>query len=262
MIKTGLVSITFRQLSVEKIVDLVSKAGLDGIEWGGDIHVPHGNIEKAKKTAYLTNEAGLEVAAYGSYYRVGCKNEDIGSFDNILDTAVVLGAPIIRVWAGDRGSNKADQEWWDTVVKESRNIADKAEDRGVKIAYEYHDNTLTDTDQSSIRLLEKVNHPNIYTFWQPPHSLTIDERKESIKGILPWLTNIHVFYWTDSPDRERHPIKLAKNDWIDYLKTAIKSGIDNYAMIEFVKGDEIEQFLEDAKTLKDIVSIYCSAEMN
>ncbi len=44
MIKSGLVSITFRQLTCEQIVDLVSKAKLDAIEWGGDIHVPHDNM--------------------------------------------------------------------------------------------------------------------------------------------------------------------------------------------------------------------------
>lgn len=72
MLKTGLVSITFRNLKVEEIIDLVVKAGLDAIEWGGDIHVPHGDIKKACKVARLMKKADLEMAAYGSYYRVGC----------------------------------------------------------------------------------------------------------------------------------------------------------------------------------------------
>jgi hypothetical protein len=44
MIQTGLVSITFRQLSPPAIIDLVRQAGLEGIEWGGDVHVPHGDL--------------------------------------------------------------------------------------------------------------------------------------------------------------------------------------------------------------------------
>ncbi len=255
MLKTGLVSITFRQLSVEEIVKLVSKAGLDAIEWGGDVHVPHGDVERAKEVANITTKAGLEVAAYGSYYRVGCKNEEVGSFEDILETAVALGAATIRVWAGDKGSNQADKEWWNTVVEGSRNIATMAENKGIKIAYEYHDNTLTDTDESAIRLLKEVNHPNIYTYWQPPHSLKVEEREESIKGILPWLSNIHVFYWTDSPERERHPIKEAKADLIKYLKVAAEAKEDKYALIEFVKGDEIEQFFDDAEVLKEITPL-------
>ena len=45
MIESGLVSITFRKLTVEKIIELVKEAGLQGIEWGGDVHVPHDNTE-------------------------------------------------------------------------------------------------------------------------------------------------------------------------------------------------------------------------
>ena len=42
MLKTGVCSVTFRNLNVERIIELVVEAGLDGIEWGGDVHVPTG----------------------------------------------------------------------------------------------------------------------------------------------------------------------------------------------------------------------------
>ena len=35
MWKTGLTSVTFRKLSCEEIIQLASRARLDGIEWGG-----------------------------------------------------------------------------------------------------------------------------------------------------------------------------------------------------------------------------------
>jgi 3-dehydroshikimate dehydratase len=36
MIRAGLVSVTFRGLPPERIVDLARQARLEGIEWGGD----------------------------------------------------------------------------------------------------------------------------------------------------------------------------------------------------------------------------------
>ena len=75
MIKTGLVSVTFRKLSPEEIIKLVSQSGLDGIEWGGDIHVPHGDVKKARDIAQITKDEGLIVASYGSYYSLGCEKE-------------------------------------------------------------------------------------------------------------------------------------------------------------------------------------------
>ncbi len=98
----GLVSVTFRQLSVQDIVNLTARAGLDAIEWGGDVHVPHGDLNAARAARIATEHAGLRVAAYGSYYRAG--HADTGPFEDVLASAVELGAPCIRIWAGRQGS--------------------------------------------------------------------------------------------------------------------------------------------------------------
>jgi hypothetical protein len=52
-----------------------------------------------------TLEAGLQIAAYGSYYRLGTGQLP---FQSVLETAISLGAPTIRVWAGTVGSRDAD----------------------------------------------------------------------------------------------------------------------------------------------------------
>ncbi|HNC24059.1 MAG TPA: sugar phosphate isomerase/epimerase, partial [Opitutaceae bacterium] len=100
MIHPGLVSVTFRALTPTQIVALVRQAGLRGIEWGGDIHVPHGNLARAREVREMTQEAGLSVAAYGSYYRAAQSEADGLAFEHVRATAVELGAPTIRVWAG------------------------------------------------------------------------------------------------------------------------------------------------------------------
>ncbi len=253
MLYSGLVSITFRKLSVDEIIKIVKKAGLDAIEWGGDIHVPHGNKIKARMVADKTEQAGLKVAAYGSYYRVGCNKNESAPFESILETALALKAPVVRVWAGDRGSDKADQEWWEQVINESRRIASLGEKAGIKVAYEYHQDTLTDTNRTAFRLLKEVDHPNIYTYWQPPHHLNTKERCTGLKQIIPWLENIHVFYWTHDPERVRHPLVEARDEWLKYLEIVAQVPGDHFAMLEFVKGDNKEQFYNDAVVLKEII---------
>lgn len=44
----GLVSISFRNRTAEEIIEAVKNAGLNAIEWGGDVHVPHGNVSRAR----------------------------------------------------------------------------------------------------------------------------------------------------------------------------------------------------------------------
>jgi len=249
MLYGGLVSITFRQLSPKEVINLVSRSGLRGIEWGGDIHVPHGNLSVARDVGAMTRDEGLEVAAYGSYYRVGCEGqENVPAFDSVLETALELGAPLIRVWAGNRGSDKADQDFWDKVVEDSKRIGEMAQKEGIKIAYEYHGNTLTDTLESVQKLLKAVGHPNIRSYWQPLPHHNMDNRLKGLEEILPWLENIHVFYWINT---ERHPLEAGTGEWANYLDLIKKLEGKHYTLIEFVKDNKPEQFLQDAETLKN-----------
>lgn len=98
-LKSGLVSVTFRNLAIKEIVKIVVEAGLDGIEWGGDIHVPHGDLQVAKQTMRMTEDAGLTVTAYGSYYRFDgelefVQNDRINQFKedaNVLQQLLIQG---------------------------------------------------------------------------------------------------------------------------------------------------------------------------
>lgn len=247
MIKSGLVSITFRKLTPKQIVELVKKSGLSCIEWGGDIHVPHGDIKAAREVAKITNEEGLCTASYGSYYRVGCSND----FEAVLDTAKELKAPIIRVWAGNKGTDEADSDLWEKVVEDSNRISEMAQKKNIKIAFEFHGNTLTDTYQSTVELLKKVDHPNLYTYWQPPVGMEQSLCIEGLKSILPWLTNIHVFEWII---RDRQPLSDGIEKWKEYIKIIREDNKYHAAMIEFVKNDDPEQFLKDAEALKNILN--------
>ncbi|MCK4601119.1 MAG: TIM barrel protein, partial [Phycisphaerae bacterium] len=156
MLHSGLVSITFRKLPPEELVALVAKAGLEGVEWGGDVHVPHGDLRRAREVRKITLDAGLKVASYGSYYRVG--HDEPVPFEVVLATAAELAAPTIRLWAGKQGSETADAEYRDRVVQESQRIAELAAQANIVPAYEFHSGTLTDTNASASELLAAVAH--------------------------------------------------------------------------------------------------------
>lgn len=252
MIRSGLVSITFRRLAPQVIVELVAQAGLEAIEWGGDVHVPHGTVAQARLVRRMTEDAGLAIAAYGSYYRVG-HGEPV-SFEAVVESAVALGAPTIRVWAGKQGTASADNAYWARVVGDSRAIGDLAQQAGIVVAYEYHANTLTDTHASALRLLQTVAHPNVKTYWQPPGGAALDENLASLDAILPWLVNVHVFSWRDTAgQRERMVLNAKADEWTQYLSKVATTGRDHFAMIEFVRDDDPANFLKDAETLKCLI---------
>src|SRR4051812_3410864 len=140
-LRTGLVSITFRALPPERVVELVRQAKLDAIEWGGDVHVPHGDVARAREVRTMTLDAGLAVAAYGSYYRAAVSESDGPPFARVLESAVQLAAPTIRVWAGNRASADASADDRQRVADDLRRIADLAAAANVTVSLEYHANT-------------------------------------------------------------------------------------------------------------------------
>lgn len=249
MIHSGLVSVTFRQFKPQDIVNLVRQAGLEGIEWGGDVHVPHGNLQVAREVYKMTADAGLQVVSYGSYYHVGHKNEDGFSFEEVLETALALHAPTIRVWAGKKASAEADEKYTDNVICESRKIADMAAAADITVSYEFHGGTLADSNSSALSFLKEVKHDRIKSYWQPPIGCESDYALEGLDNILPWLSNIHVFHWL--PSYERLPLAEGKEPWSHYLKSIASTGRDHFSMLEFVKKDDPKMFLRDAETLTD-----------
>lgn len=251
MYKTGLCSITFRKLTVTEIIELVTEAQLDGIEWGGDVHVPADDMNNAKKVGAATRHAGLEVAAYGSYCRLGDFEKNPYTIDQIVETAVALKTKFIRVWAGSKASETASNEYRAGVIKQAKEIAMKAVKHNIIISFEYHRNTLTDTVESTRELLEEINLENVTSYWQPSIDLTREEHVKSIESTLNWLTHLHVFQW-DGIDRL--PLSEGITEWQHYLAALTDDFSDRYLLLEFVKEDSKEQFIADAKALRSIVN--------
>lgn len=255
MIKTGIVSVTFRTLAAREIVNLTTQVGLHGIEWGGDVHAPHGDLEMARDARRMTEDAGLAVLAYGSYFR--CKPGE--SFEPVLATAVALGAPLIRIWASERASAAADEGYRESVTEQARACVTHADQAGIAVAFEHHANTLTDTLASTLALLHATSGAR--TLWQPPHLMEEGARLDGLQRLLPWLANVHVFHWR-MPDLARLPLHDGEALWRKRLQVAAACGHDFAALLEFVHADSPRQMAEDAATLRRCVALHTDLTAN
>ena len=251
-IRAGLVSVTFRHASVEDVIAYAIRAGLTGIEWGGDVHVPHGNVSVARRVAEMTRYAGLAIAAYGSYYYLAHSRRLGLDPKRVVETAAILGADTIRVWAGHVGSAQADAAYWSAVVADARDMAALAADRGMTISFEYHSGTLTDSRSATRRLLDLLPGETIRTLWQPQPARSLATNLEDLLDVLPRLSNIHVCASTRSG--ERLPLSHRRGSWKAYLGAADGTSRDRHALLEFVIGNDPEQLVSDALTLNHLIS--------
>lgn len=254
LIRPGLVSISFRNLSPEELLQEAANAGLQGIEWGGDVHVPHGDIQKAEAVKSATENAGLEVAAYGSYYRLG-ETEDNPDFQEVLDSAVALNAPAIRVWAGRRASADADPAYREQVMEDARRVCAMAEPHGIRVCLEYHGGTLTDSLESARDLVDALPLNNLDTLWQPPNGQPDEHCEATLESVLPRVSNLHVFHWGQGGGKDRHPLAEGRDRWTRFFSIAQKIPKPRWALMEFVKDDSLDHFHADAQVLHDLLRL-------
>jgi len=244
-VRTGLVSVTFRQLSADEVVDVAAKAGLAAIEWGGDVHVPLGNLVTARRVKAMCEDRGLAIATYGSYLRAGSVDRE--EMRSAVATAEALGAPRIRVWAGNVGTAQAGVGDRMAVTRGLGELADVAAGSGVEIALEFHRNTLTDEVDSTITLLLDVGAPNLKTYWQPPVDLDDAQCLEQLEALMPWLSTVHVFSWW--PSNTRLPLAARESLWRRVLDRLAAEPREINALLEFVADDSPEQLAKDAADL-------------
>lgn len=234
--RPGLVSVTFRSLSAEDVLRLMPASGLECIEWGGDVHVPVGGLATADAVGRQTREAGISITAYGSYFCLDASEQKGEPFAAVLDTAVKLGAPSIRVWAGSRSKASADPGHLRRAAEDAARIADLARAAGLVICLEYHPDTLTDSIESAGRLLNLIPHPGVFSLWQQPTGPDVAQCLDSLRAVLPRLHHVHVFHWSPDPSH-RLALDEGENRWRGYLRLLAASGRNPDLLLEFVPGD-------------------------
>lgn len=243
----GLVSVTYRKLSPADVIARAAEAGLSCIEWGSDIHVPQTDLANARLVGEMTREAGLTVSSYGSYYRLGAGQD----FIPYLEAACGLGAPVIRIWAGTRGSEQTDDATRAAWAAEAKSVCRMAAERGITIAFEYHHGTLTDTADSAVALMRAVDQENCRLYWQPEFAKPQELLLSDLEKVAPWVDLCHVFQW--NPDHSRRPLADGIEVWRRFL-SHLPGWQDKPLLLEFVPGDDPDLLGREAQALRTMIA--------
>ncbi len=234
----GLVSISFRNESPETLIAAMQAAGIQVVEWGGDIHCPHGDTEKAAQLKAACEQAGITLPNYGSYYKLA--ESDPALFQAVLDSAEALGTPNIRVWGGNTPSDRLTAENYEALVEDARRICELAPHK--KICLECHQNTVTDEYHTALQFIRDVDRPNLRMFWQPNQHRPLSYNLDGLKALLPYVEAAHVFHWKR---KERLPLWEGEGEWKQYLELLG----DRPLMLEFIHDNRLESLTETAETL-------------
>ncbi len=259
--KVALCSIAFRERLLEFSLDLACEAGLDGVEiWGREPHISEeydpNRVAAAQK---MVADRGLDVAVFGSYLRLGAVETESMPLRDVLQIGAGLGVELVRVWAGDVGSDEADDDLWDRAVKECREAACAAEKMGMRLAAEMHANTLADTAASAKRLIEDIGCDNFGLNYQPLASLD-DDALGRLRRVLPYVCHLHAQNFAalnGDPERiERASLAEGVIDYVPLVETLREEDYCGYLAIEFSPSnvdDKRAAVLRDCIYLQNIM---------
>jgi len=252
MIKSGVCSVTFRDKEPKEIIEIVSKAGIQSIEWGSDVHVKAGDVKTAQKVREWSEDAGVDVSSYGSYYRLGM-NHDVAPY---LESAKALGARQIRIWGGLNPSSYMSFDVRLELIREAKEISRMAAAYGISLSTECHSGTVTDIPESLLYFMYEVNEPNFCSYWQELLHIQEERQLHSLKTLYSSgkLTNLHVYQFDNMKmQRKQTLLREGRDKWMERLMV-FKSDIQTrYAILEFVKDGDLESFIDDAKVLTEII---------
>ncbi len=258
MIVPGLCSISYRGKSVDEIIALTVKAGLEAVEWGGDVHVPHGDLPLAREVRDKTLDAGLRIASYGSYYRAGraAAGQTKPVFEDVAASAKALGASTIRIWAGYCNREEADDSLVRELLEDVRRCAGIAAGEGMSLSFEYHGNTFTNTDRNAQLLASELPGENIRFYWQPPHHNRDSENLAGLLFLMDRITHVHVFQWVLQKDGslDRRLLEEGRERWASFLAPFAGREGETFAYLEFSRGDDPANLLRDGAVLREILA--------
>lgn len=245
--KIGVASVTFRNKTLAEVVEITRNADVEYIEWGGDIHVK--TLDDAQKAKALCDENGIKICSYGSYYRVGSCNAD--EWKRICIIASEMGASSIRVWLGNKDSEKTSDEEYKILFDDLKNMCAVASEYGIIVSPECHDNTFNNNTDAFLELKKELGADNFKTYFQSRY-FRFDYDIDRIDRTFDYIENVHISY-RDLVREQR--FKKKDRAYLDkLLRKLAEKKFDGVVLIEFTKGSKEKNFYKDIKRLKNALA--------
>ena len=254
MFKTGLASVSFRNLPVGEIIKLTVKSGLSAIEWGSDVHAPKDDAGKLKRIKEQMDAAGIYTSSYGTYFRIGETTTD--ELSEYVSAANALGTKILRLWCGRKNYGDMTEKEQKAIIEESKKAAMIAERAGVVLCMECHNNSFTNCIDGAIHLMRDVDSEAFRMYWQP--SPLFDEKTniEYAEKISAYTYNIHVFNRSASGP---FPLSQGISTWKKYLSCFDGS---QHLLLEFMPDGSQGSLPREALALRQLIGCDACARIH
>ncbi len=247
MIKLSFATLGCPNWTLRQIVENAAQMGYAAVDFRGvldtlDVTVRPEFTTELAATKRLLADHGVLVSgiATSARYAVEDKAELEKQFDETrrnMELAAKLDAPILRVYGGRVPEGHTVESILPLLVANLRAIGDEAEQFGVTLALETHDDWTNSTVFA--RLMREVDHPRVRVLWDLHHPFrTTGEPPElTYRNLAPYTVSTHVKDSVPTADGKHQYVLLGDGDvpvktMLDML---IAGGYTGYAILEWEK---------------------------
>lgn len=200
--KTALFTKIFAGRDLDEAIDLAADIGYDGVEpMGREPHLaPDTAPERATEISERVDERGLDIpciATYtGGYVDVSDEEREaeLADLEKLLQLSEPLDCDLLRHGAGGPPVHEATEEDFEEAATWMRQAADIAAEYDKTLAMEIHAHRLTETVDSTLKLLEMIDRENVGAIHDAGNMYLVDTDfgPETVEKLGDKLLHVHV----------------------------------------------------------------------
>lgn len=239
-------------LTLDEVLATAKRFGYDGVEIRIDSGHKHGL--ELSSTADERRDAKLRAGAFGvsiCCIATGAKFADPAAAAQhvtqalaAIDLAADVDAGVIRVFGGQIPQGVTREQAADSIVASLQALAAKADELGVNVAIETHDDWCD--PQHVADILRRVNHPRIGVNWDYQHTTRVAKTtaEDAFDALKPAIKHVHFHDGTMSADKlEFLPVGQGAYDHKRVLQLLDSIHYDGYISGEWINWEPAEVHL-------------------
>lgn len=230
-------SIAWRERPLDDAIAAAAKAGYAGVElWGPHLDAVCAQEGDLSRMGSMLEQLGLAVPMISPYWRIAAEPEEaLQSASRHIRYCQALGCPLIRGFCGGGDSADASPAVWQATIEGLTAICDMASAEGIGIALETHGGHLHDSTESTLRLIEAVDRPNL--------GVNLDIYNQFERGEEPlWALeqlrpHVRILHLKSKSGEEHVRIDRGEMAYRPFLLALLDGGYQGYASIEWFGPD-------------------------
>ena len=243
--KYSLAAYSYRELFKKgtTLADFIAdcaKFGLEGTELTSYYFPTDVSDASLRETAALCFRLGLDVSGTAIRNEFALppgekRDAELKQTKQWIDRAAVLGAPVIRIFAGHVQKNQSEDEAHKLMVEGMEECCAYAGQKGVYLALENHGGP-TATSEGLLKLVRAVKSP-WFGVNLDSGNFHSDDPYAELAAVAPYALNAQVKVVTSGPDKKKVP-----TDYVRIAKILRDAAYRGYVVLEYEEaGDPREE---------------------